>query len=71
MVPCHILLYGHTIIDLSNPPLMDIKVDPTVSCVTSLQTLMGVTKEILFLLKVYSFEETLIEWIFFKKVCHA
>ena len=61
MVWCHIVLYGHTIIDMSNPPLMDIKVDPMVFCVTSLQTLMGVTKEILFLLKVYIFIETLIE----------
>ena len=67
MVQCHILLYGHTIIDLSNPPLMAIKVDPTVLCVTSLQTLMGVTKEILFLPKVYIFLETLIERIFFFK----
>lgn len=46
---------------------MDIKVDPTVLCVTSLQTLMGVTKEILFLLKLHIFLETLIEWIFLKR----
>lgn len=34
---------------------MDIMADPTILCVTSLQTLMGMTKETLFLLKFYIF----------------